>query len=106
LTVVLAGAQLISKKPGATPDILKLTTQILEAVDRGTSLTTELMTFGRNPQQNTCVLDTAAVVQAMTPMLQTTVGDPLSDQVFVAMPERARAHRSSPTRNGSSSISC
>ncbi len=75
LTVVMAGAQLIAKKAGATPDIQHLAKQMLEAVDRGNALTTELMTFGRNQQQKTCVLDAAAVVNGMLPMLRTTVGE-------------------------------
>lgn len=98
LTVILAGAQLITKKPGVTPDILRLTKQILEAVERGNSLTTELMTFGRNQQQTPRVLDASAVVEKIIPMLQTTVGEryPISfqrtsaDLVFV---DRERLER-------------
>jgi two-component system cell cycle sensor histidine kinase/response regulator CckA len=78
LTVVLAGAQLISKKAAATPDILKLAKQILEAVDRGNLLTTELMTFGRTQQQHTRVLDVASAIERMAPMLQTAVGERFS----------------------------
>jgi signal transduction histidine kinase len=75
MTVVLAGAQLIARKPGATPDILALTDQILESVERGNALATELMTFGRNQLLQTRVLDAAAAVEAMAPMLRTAVGE-------------------------------
>ncbi len=75
LTVVMAGAQLIAKKAADMPDVQGLANQMLEAVDRGNALTTELMTFGRNQQQKTRVLDAAAAVQGLLPMLRTTVGE-------------------------------
>ena len=73
LTVVRAGSQLIARKKEATPEIQVLAQQILEAVERGNSLTTELMTFGRNQQRKTCVLDVAAMVEAMLPALRIAV---------------------------------
>lgn len=75
LTVVRAGCQLITRKPGLTPDVAALVQQMLDAVERGNSLTSELMTFGRHQQENTMVVDVASTVEGLVPMLQTTVGE-------------------------------
>lgn len=74
LTVVRAGSQLIARKPEATKEIQTLTQQILEAVERGNALASELMAFGRNQQQKTSVIDIGTVVEQMTPSLTTAVG--------------------------------
>ena len=64
----MAGAQLINKKAGHMPEVKTIVEQILEASDHANGLLTELMTFGRNQQQKTQVLDAAQAAGQRLPL--------------------------------------
>jgi two-component system cell cycle sensor histidine kinase/response regulator CckA len=75
LTVIFGGAQMISAHRDATPPIREMAGQIFDAANRGNELATELMSLGRIQQQRPSIVDVAAAVESMLPMLRTATGE-------------------------------
>jgi two-component system, cell cycle sensor histidine kinase and response regulator CckA len=70
LTVVLGCVHEIERDAGVTPAIAAAAQDIGEAAERGAALARELLSFGRDEGRATAVVDAAAVVEGLAPMLR------------------------------------
>jgi signal transduction histidine kinase len=74
LAVVLGCADMIARSPDATAPIRESAQEILGAARRGTALTNELLSFGRDRPQAACVVNVADTVEAFAQMLRRALG--------------------------------
>jgi PAS domain S-box-containing protein len=95
LTVIHGYADLVRTSVAARGDETVEVDELIEAADRATSLTRQLLTFGRREVLQPQVLDPAMVVADLTPMLKRLLGDQISLVVTgPAVPVRVRIDRS------------
>ena len=74
LAVVLGCADMIARSGDATQAIRESAQEILGAARRGTALTNELLSFGRDRPHAACVVNVADAVEAFAPMLRRALG--------------------------------
>jgi signal transduction histidine kinase len=74
LAVVLGCADMIARSAEATPAVRQSAGEILAAARRGTALTNELLSFGRDRPHAACVVNVADAVEAFAPMLRRALG--------------------------------
>jgi signal transduction histidine kinase len=74
LAVVLGCADMIARSAEATRSIRESAEEILAAARRGTALTNELLSFGRDRPNAACVVNVADAVDAFAPMLRRALG--------------------------------
>jgi len=83
LNLVKGYSELVLDSLNGTDPLRQYVEQIHEANERASSLTRQLLAFGRNPDLSREVLDLNMVVAGMEAMLQRVVGDPI--EVVIAL---------------------
>ncbi len=73
LTVILGNVDLLQASPGASRFAARLTT-IRAAAERGANLTSQMLAFARRQPLMPRAVDLNALIQGMTPLLQSAVG--------------------------------
>ncbi len=74
LLVIICNADLIRRAEAATPNIIAMAQEVLEAAERGKALSDELLNFGREKSHRTSAIQVSDVVQRFVGILQTAVG--------------------------------
>ena len=75
LTVVLGNADILSRRVGDEPRIVRHVEAIRAAAERGNTLTRQLLAFSRRQQLNPEVVDLNALIRGFAPLLQQAVGE-------------------------------
>ena len=84
LTVVLGSVELLRKRAGEDPRQVRLLETMVDAVDRGSRLTAQLLGFSRKQPLLAISVDLAEVIQGMTGLLSSTLGTSVRVQSRVA----------------------
>jgi signal transduction histidine kinase len=94
ITVITGYTQLaLMRTPSGTPEAADLR-QVVDASDRAATLTHQLLAFSRKQVLQPTVLDLAAVVDGIAPMLQRIIGEHIELRIESASPlARVRADR-------------
>ncbi len=74
LTVIIGGLDMIQRRPDDTPRVTRLAEAALAAGRRGERLTRQLLAFARRQELNPEVLDLAALISQVEPLVRRAVG--------------------------------
>ncbi len=75
LTVILGTAELLGEQAGGDPDRRMLASMIVNAAQRGASLTRYLLAFARKQALEPCVVDVNQLLVELEPLLRRTLGE-------------------------------
>lgn len=75
LTVVLGNADILTRRVGEDPRIVRHLDAIRAAAERGNTLTRQLLAFSRRQQLNPEVVDLNRLIRGFAPLLQQAVGE-------------------------------
>jgi signal transduction histidine kinase/CheY-like chemotaxis protein/HAMP domain-containing protein len=81
LQVVKGAATLIERQPGDTQDVARLARVVMEATDRGGSITQRLLAFSRRGGVQSAALDVAVLLNSLHEILVHTLGISIEVQI-------------------------
>ncbi|MET0274469.1 MAG: PAS domain S-box protein, partial [Phenylobacterium sp.] len=86
LTVIIGSAEALSEGLADRPALKPLADMTLEAAERGAELVSRLLAFSRNQVMTPQVVDCAALMDSLLPMLRRTVGEAIEVQLVCDTP--------------------